>query len=76
MKKQWLALSVLASISYGAWAGVPENNSDIMLQGFQWTSASSSATWYNQLSANADEIASAGFNMVWLPPPSQSSSTT
>ena len=74
MKKQCLALSVLAAVSCGAWAGVPENNTDIMLQGFQWTSASSSATWYNQLSANADEIASAGFNMVWLPPPSKAGS--
>ena len=74
MKKQCLALSVLAAISCGAWASVPENNTDIMLQGFQWTSASTSATWYNQLSANADEIASAGFNMVWLPPPSQAGS--
>jgi alpha-amylase len=74
MKRQCLALSVLAAISCGAWASVPENNTDILLQGFYWTSASTSATWYNQLSANADEIASAGFNMVWLPPPSQAGS--
>ena len=55
MKKQCLALSVLAAISCGAWASVPENNTDIMLQGFQWTSASTSATWYTQVQANADD---------------------
>ena len=74
MKKQCLALSVLAAVSCGAWASVPENNTDIMLQGFQWTSASTSANWYTQVQANADEIANAGFNMIWLPPPSQAGS--
>lgn len=73
MKLRSLALSVLLATALHAHADIPENNTDILLQGFHWTSASS-GNWYTQVEANADEIADAGFDMIWLPPPSQAGS--
>jgi len=44
-------------------------NTDIMLQGFNWESHNSSS-WYNVVQNNAGVLGNAGFDMVWLPPPS------
>jgi alpha-amylase len=45
---------------------------DVLLQGFHYTSFKSSPTcWYAILAANAAVIRSAPFDAVWLPPPSE-----
>ncbi len=70
------SLTLLAgcmALAFNAQAAVSQNNPDIMLQGFHWNSAKS-GVWYNTLQGNVNEISSAGFNMVWLPPPSQAGS--
>ncbi len=70
------SLTLLAgcmALAFNAQAAVSQNNPDIMLQGFHWNSAKS-GVWYNTLQGNVTEISSAGFNMVWLPPPSQAGS--
>lgn len=43
---------------------------DIMLQGFNWVSHSNSSGWYNVVQSKAQELGTAQFDMVWLPPPS------
>ena len=46
---------------------------DVMLQGFHWTSCRSrSPSWYAILAQNAPAIVAAGFDVVWMPPPSAS----
>lgn len=44
---------------------------EIVLQGFNWESHRS-GKWYVKLSEKAAEIASRGFTIVWLPPPTDS----
>ncbi|URA11402.1 alpha-amylase [Thermospira aquatica] len=39
---------------------------DILLQGFHW--ASTNGNWWNEIANKAEEIRTAGFTMVWLPP--------
>lgn len=46
---------------------------DVILQGFHWTSARSrNPTWYRIVSENARQIQAAAFDLVWFPPPSAS----
>jgi alpha-amylase len=46
---------------------------DVMLQGFHWTSRrSANPNWYQIVAQNASLISTAQFDLVWLPPPSQS----
>ena len=47
-------------------------NSDVMLQAFNWTSAANTTGWYNVVTSKATAIKTAGFNTIWLPPPSKS----
>lgn len=51
-------------------AGVNAQSSDVLLQGYNWTSPSNPIGWYNTVSNQAQAIANAGIDMVWLPPPS------
>eukprot|EP01018_Ginkgo_biloba_P011704 Gb_02250 [translate_table: standard] len=44
---------------------------EVLLQGFNWESHHS-GRWYCDLSEKATEIASCGFTIVWLPPPTDS----
>ncbi len=46
-------------------------DSTIMIQGFHWTSWKK-APWWGEVKARAGELAGAGINLVWLPPPSDS----
>ena len=47
-------------------------NSDVMLQAFNWTSSTNTTGWYNVVTSKATTIKNAGFNTIWLPPPSKS----
>ncbi|XP_061338783.1 alpha-amylase 3, chloroplastic-like isoform X2 [Gastrolobium bilobum] len=44
---------------------------EILCQGFNWESHKS-GRWYMELKEKASELASLGFTMVWLPPPTES----
>ncbi|KAJ8773734.1 hypothetical protein K2173_006384 [Erythroxylum novogranatense] len=44
---------------------------EILLQGFNWESHKS-RRWYLELKEKATEIASLGFTVIWLPPPTES----
>jgi len=45
---------------------------DVMLQGFHWTSShSQNPNWYQIIAQNAPAIRGAKFDLVWFPPPSQ-----
>lgn len=52
-----------------------KDRSDVLLQGFHWESYSyweggRANGWYRILDSAVDQIAEAGFTVVWLPPPS------
>ncbi|KAK1305862.1 hypothetical protein QJS10_CPA10g00593 [Acorus calamus] len=44
---------------------------EIVFQGFNWES-NKSGRWYSELNEKISEIASLGFTIVWLPPPTES----
>ncbi|PWA70799.1 alpha-amylase-like 3 [Artemisia annua] len=44
---------------------------EILFQGFNWES-NKSERWYVELEEKVDELASLGFTIVWLPPPTES----
>ena len=49
------------------------NSSEVMLQGFHWHSTQT-YPWWNVVKNNATAIRGAGFDMIWLPPPSDAAS--
>ena len=51
---------------------VKAQNSDVMMQGFNWVSQSNTNGWYNVVNAKVAEMKAAGINTVWLPPPGKS----
>jgi alpha-amylase len=50
------------------------NNSDVMIQGFNWTSWTTTTGWYNTVATKAVEMKNAGINVIWMPPPSDATS--
>ena len=62
------------SINRSSSSSSTEDKTGVMLQGFTWSSASSSADWYNTMLAKASDIKD-NFDYVWFPPPSMSAST-
>ena len=48
-------------------ASKSDGNSAVMLQGFHWLSWQASP-WWGVITGKAQDIAAAGFSMVWLPP--------
>ncbi|KAM1039903.1 hypothetical protein ACFX2I_029151 [Malus domestica] len=47
------------------------NRFEILWQGFNWES-SKSGRWYKELNSKAAELASLGFIVIWVPPPTDS----
>ena len=43
-----------------------------MIQGFHWTTDVSTTKWYDVVKNNAANLQNAGFDAIWLPPPSKS----
>jgi alpha-amylase len=62
------------SAALGTGPGVG-NGSEIVLQGFHWTSHQAKPSWYSVLSSAAEEIAASGVTAIWMPPPTNSVST-
>jgi Alpha amylase, catalytic domain/Starch-binding module 26/Alpha-amylase C-terminal beta-sheet domain/Fn3 associated/Chitobiase/beta-hexosaminidase C-terminal domain/Secretion system C-terminal sorting domain len=42
-----------------------------MIQGFHWTSDVSTTKWYEVVKSNTTALQTAGFDAIWLPPPSK-----
>lgn len=70
MKKLLYPLFLLLVLGNSLAAQDYSERTDILLQGFNWDSHSTSAPWYNIVKNNAGDLGDAGFSMVWLPPPS------
>ena len=49
-------------------------NSDVMMQGFNWVSNSNTNGWYTIVNAKVAEMKAAGINTIWLPPPGKAAS--
>lgn len=47
-----------------------QNNTDVMLQGFNWESQSNANGWYNIIASKATDLSATGIDMVWFPPSS------
>ncbi len=48
------------------------NGREVMIQGFHWTTDASTTKWYDVVKNNAANLQNAGFDAIWLPPPSKS----
>lgn len=53
---------------------LPAQNTDVMIQGFNWVSWSNTGGWYNVVKNNAGDLAASGIDMIWMPPPSNAAS--
>jgi hypothetical protein len=45
---------------------------EVMIQGFHWTTDVSATKWYEVIKSNSAALQTAGFDAIWLPPPSKS----
>ena len=45
---------------------------EVMIQGFHWTTDVSTTKWYDVIKSNSATLQAAGFDAIWLPPPSKS----
>ncbi len=45
---------------------------EVMIQGFHWTTDVSATKWYEVVKSNSSILQTAGFDAIWLPPPSKS----
>lgn len=45
---------------------------EVMMQGFHWTTDVSTTKWYEVIKSNSSTLQTAGFDAIWLPPPSRS----
>jgi hypothetical protein len=45
---------------------------EVMIQGFHWTTDVSATKWYEVIKSNSTVLQTAGFDAIWLPPPSKS----
>ncbi len=45
-------------------------NTDVLLQGFNWESQGNSIGWYNVIKSKAADLDATGIDMVWFPPSS------
>jgi len=70
-RKLTIVMAVLfTAISYLGKAQEKANGSEVLLQGFHWESAGPAKNWWSILQSQANEIGSARFDAVWLPPSS------
>ncbi|MEO0898683.1 MAG: starch-binding protein [Bacteroidota bacterium] len=47
-----------------------QNNTDVLLQGFNWESEGNTLGWYNVIASKAADLSASGIDMVWFPPSS------
>ncbi len=64
-------LLCLSVFSFSINPYVSKGEDTILLQGFYWTSCKTHS-WWHTIEDKADEIAASGFDIVWLPPSSDS----
>lgn len=63
-------LSLIAVLLLFAFNAVYSQNTDVMIQGFNWDSHANTLGWYNVVKAKATDLSASGLDMIWLPPPS------
>ncbi|WNJ20264.1 glucan 1,4-alpha-maltotetraohydrolase domain-containing protein [Pontibacter sp. G13] len=61
-----LLVTLLACVSSCLFA----QNSDVMIQGFNWESHSNTAGWWNVINSKATDLSASGIDVVWFPPSS------
>ena len=73
MKKNGLLACYIIIYSVLIGSSCYAQSTQVLLQGFDWTS-SSSGTWYQTVAAEISDIQAAKINAIWLPPPSDAGS--
>ena len=68
------ALLVLCLFLFSYSLTVGQNDTRVMMQGFNWPSNGNASGWYNVIAANAGDMGASGIDMLWMPPPSNAAS--
>jgi alpha-amylase len=69
--KKQLFLLLLIFVQSILFAQTKATGKEVMMQGFHWTSDVSATKWYDVVKSNTATIQAAGFDAIWLPPPSK-----
>ena len=67
-----LFLLLLFSFQSLIFAQTKATGKEVMMQGFHWTTDASATKWYEVIKSNSTALQTAGFDAIWLPPPSKS----
>jgi hypothetical protein len=70
--KKQLFLLFLIFIQSILFAQTKATGKEVMMQGFHWTTDASATKWYEVVKSNSATLQTAGFDAIWLPPPSKS----
>lgn len=70
--KNYLSLLFFLLLHSFVFSQAKATGKEVMIQGFHWTTDVSATKWYEVIKSNSATLQTAGFDAIWLPPPSKS----
>jgi hypothetical protein len=70
--KYYFSLFLFLLIHSFVFSQTKATGKEVMIQGFHWTTDVSATKWYEVIKSNSATLQTAGFDAIWLPPPSKS----
>jgi hypothetical protein len=70
--KHYFSLFFFLLFSSFVFSQAKATGKEVMIQGFHWTTDVSATKWYEVVKSNSAILQTAGFDAIWLPPPSKS----
>ncbi|MCI9846541.1 starch-binding protein [Flavobacterium pectinovorum] len=70
--KNYFLLFLFFLLQSFAFSQTKATGKEVMLQGFHWTTDASATKWYEVIKNNSSTLQAAGFDAIWMPPPSKS----
>lgn len=67
-----LFIVMLSCFNFFLYSQTKATGKEVMIQGFHWTTDVSATKWYEVIKSNSAVLQTAGFDAIWLPPPSKS----
>ncbi|PZX93783.1 hypothetical protein DOS84_07440 [Flavobacterium aquariorum] len=70
--KHYFSMILFLLFHYFVFSQAKATGKEVMIQGFHWTTDVSATKWYEVIKSNSATLQTAGFDAIWLPPPSKS----
>jgi len=70
--KHYFSMLLILLFHYFVFSQTKATGKEVMMQGFHWTTDASATKWYEVIKSNSSTLQTAGFDAIWLPPPSKS----